>query len=84
MVLLAAEHVFTHVPPLVESLLSIRVSTTQVYRRTQAAALRAGQPAALLCVVRSEDGSPGRQGSKMAVTATATTSFIGGGVMNHK
>ena len=37
-VLLAAEHVFAHVPPLVESLLGIRVSTTQVYRRTQAAA----------------------------------------------
>ncbi len=38
LVLLAAEHVFAHVPPLVESLLGIRVSTTQVYRRTQAAA----------------------------------------------
>ena len=38
LVLLAAEHVFAHVPPLVESLLDIRVSTTQVYRSTQAAA----------------------------------------------
>ena len=38
LVLLAAEHVFAQVPPLVESLLGIRVSTTQVYRRTQAAA----------------------------------------------
>ena len=38
LVLLAAEHVFAHVPPLVESLLGIRASTTQVYRRTQAAA----------------------------------------------
>ena len=38
LVLLAAEHVYAHVPPLVESLLGIRVSTTQVYRRTQAAA----------------------------------------------
>ena len=37
-VLLAADHVFAHVPPLVESLLGIRVRTTQVYRRTQAAA----------------------------------------------
>jgi hypothetical protein len=38
LVLLAAEHVYAHVPPLVESLLGIRVSTSQVYRRTQAAA----------------------------------------------
>ncbi len=38
LVLLAAEHVYAHVPPLVESLLGIVVSTTQVYRRTQAAA----------------------------------------------
>ena len=37
-VLLAAEHVFAQVPPLVESLLGIRVSTAQVYSRTQAAA----------------------------------------------
>ena len=36
--LLAAEHVYAQVPPLVESLLGIRVSTAQVYRRTQAAA----------------------------------------------
>jgi len=38
LVLLATEHVYAHVPPLVESLLGIRVSTRQVYRRTQAAA----------------------------------------------
>lgn len=37
LVLLAAEHVFAQVPPLVESLLGIRVSSSQVYRRTQAA-----------------------------------------------
>ena len=37
-VLLAAEHVYAQVPPLVESLLGIRVSMTQVYRHTQAAA----------------------------------------------
>lgn len=36
--LLATEYVYAQVPPLVESLLGIRVSTTQVYRRTQAAA----------------------------------------------
>ena len=36
--LLGAEHVFAAVPPLVESLLGIRVSTSQVYRRVQAAA----------------------------------------------
>ena len=46
LVLLAAEHVFAHVPPLVESLLGIRVSTAQVYRRTQAAAQ--ALPAAVL------------------------------------
>ncbi|MGI4885412.1 MAG: XdhC family protein [Janthinobacterium lividum] len=49
-----------------------------------AAALRAGQPAALLCVLRSEGSSPGRQGFKMAVTAAATAGSIGGGVMEHK
>jgi len=38
LVLLAAEHVYAQVPPLVEPLLGIRMSTTQVYRRTQAAA----------------------------------------------
>ena len=38
LVLLAAEHVYAHVPPLVESLLGIVVSTSRVYRRTQAAA----------------------------------------------
>ena len=38
LVLLAAEHVYAQVPPLVESLLGIRVSMTQVYRHTQAAA----------------------------------------------
>ena len=36
--LLAAEHVYAQVPPLVESLLGLRVSITQVYRHTQAAA----------------------------------------------
>jgi len=35
-VLLNAEHVFAAVPPLLQSLLSTRVSTTPVYRRTQA------------------------------------------------
>ncbi|RZL02321.1 MAG: XdhC/CoxI family protein [Hymenobacter sp.] len=49
-----------------------------------AAALRAGQPAALLCVVRSAGSSPGRQGFKMAVTAAAVAGSIGGGIMEHK
>jgi xanthine dehydrogenase accessory factor len=49
-----------------------------------AAALRACQPAALLCVVRSEGSSPGRQGFKMMVTAEAVAGSIGGGVMEHK
>jgi len=49
-----------------------------------AAALRAGQPAALLCVVRSEGSSPGRQGFKMMVTAEAVAGSIGGGIMEHK
>ncbi len=47
-------------------------------------ALRAGQPAALLCVVRSEGSSPGRQGFKMAVTAEAVAGSIGGGIMEYK
>ncbi|AWM34876.1 XdhC family protein [Hymenobacter nivis] len=47
-----------------------------------AAALRTGQPAALLCMVRSEDSSPNCQGFKMAVTATADS--IGGGIMERK
>ena len=47
-------------------------------------ALRAGQPAALLCVVRSAGSSPGRQGFKMALTAEAVAGSIGGGVMEHK
>ena len=38
LVLLAAENVYAHVPPLVASLLGITVSTSQVYRRTQAVA----------------------------------------------
>ena len=38
LVLLGAELVFAAVPPLVDSLLGIAVSTSQVYRRTQAAA----------------------------------------------
>lgn len=36
--MLSAEHPFAHVPPLVRELLGIEVSTSQVYRRTQAAA----------------------------------------------
>jgi len=47
-------------------------------------ALRAGQPAALLCVVRSQGSSPGRQGFKMTVTAEAVAGSIGGGIMEHK
>jgi len=47
-------------------------------------ALRAGRPAALLCVVRSEGSSPGRQGFKMTVTAEAVAGSIGGGIMEHK
>ena len=47
-------------------------------------ALRAGQPVALLCVVRSAGSSPGRQGFKMAVTLGAVAGSIGGGVMEHK
>ncbi|RYY19367.1 MAG: XdhC family protein [Cytophagaceae bacterium] len=46
--------------------------------------LRAGQSAALLCVVRSEGSSPGRQGFKMAVTAEVVAGSIGGGIMEHK
>ena len=49
-----------------------------------AAALRAGRSAALLCVVRSEGSSPGRQGFKMVVTAEAVAGSIGGGIMEHK
>jgi len=49
-----------------------------------AAALRTGQSAALLCVVRSESSSPGRQGFKMTVTAGAVAGSIGGGIMEHK
>jgi xanthine dehydrogenase accessory factor len=41
-------------------------------------------PVALLCVVRSEGSSPGRQGFKMAVTAGAVAGSIGGGIMEHK
>jgi len=49
-----------------------------------AAALRAGRPVALLCVVRSAGSSPGRQGFKMVVTAEAVAGSIGGGIMEHK
>jgi xanthine dehydrogenase accessory factor len=49
-----------------------------------AAALRTGQPAALLCVVRSEGSSPGRQSFKMVVTSDAVAGSIGGGIMEHK
>ncbi len=38
----------------------------------------------LLCVVRSEGSSPGRQGFKMVVTAEAACGSIGGGIMEHK
>ena len=38
LVLLTGEYVYAQVPPLVESLLDIRVSTTQAYGRTQVAA----------------------------------------------
>ncbi|QKG53472.1 XdhC family protein [Hymenobacter sp. BRD67] len=49
-----------------------------------AAALGAGQAAVLLCVVRSEGSSPGRQGFKLVVTAEAAAGSIGGGIMEHK
>jgi xanthine dehydrogenase accessory factor len=49
-----------------------------------AASLSAGTPVALLCVLRSEGSSPGRQGFKMAVTLEQTAGSIGGGIMEHK
>ena len=49
-----------------------------------AASLRAGTPVALLCVVRSEGSSPGRQGFKMAITPEAVAGSVGGGIMEHK
>lgn len=49
-----------------------------------AASLQAGTPVALLCVVRSEGSSPGRQGFKMAVTEATVAGSIGGGIMEHK
>ena len=49
-----------------------------------AASLRAATPVALLCVLRSEGSSPGRQGFKMAVTAAESAGSIGGGIMEHK
>lgn len=58
LVLLTTEHVCVHVPPLVKSLLGIRVSTTQVYRRTQTAA-RALPAAALGAPSSSVSGGPG-------------------------
>jgi xanthine dehydrogenase accessory factor len=39
---------------------------------------------ALLCVLRSEGSSPGRQGFKMAITADTVAGSIGGGIMEHK
>lgn len=48
------------------------------------ASLRAGTPVALLCVLRSEGSSPGRQGFKMAVTEAEVAGSIGGGIMEHK
>ncbi len=38
----------------------------------------------LLCVLYSKGSSPGRQGFKMAVTATDMIGSIGGGIMEHK
>lgn len=38
----------------------------------------------LLCVLYSKGSSPGRQGFKMAVTATDMMGSIGGGIMEHK
>ena len=49
-----------------------------------AASLRVATPVALLCVLRSEGSSPGRQGFKMVVTATTSAGSIGGGIMEHK
>ncbi len=49
-----------------------------------ATALRGGQLVAVLCVVRSEGSSPGRQGFKMVVTLAETAGSIGGGIMEHK
>jgi len=49
-----------------------------------AASLRAGTPAALLCVLRREGSSPGRQGFKMSVTPADSAGSIGGGIMEHK
>ncbi|MDO7846687.1 XdhC family protein [Hymenobacter sp. M29] len=49
-----------------------------------AASLQAGTPVALLCVLRSEGSSPGRQGFKMTVTANTVAGSIGGGIMEHK
>ncbi|GAA4354376.1 XdhC family protein [Hymenobacter saemangeumensis] len=48
------------------------------------ASLRTGVPVALLCVLRSEGSSPGRQGFKMVVTPDETAGSIGGGIMEHK
>jgi len=49
-----------------------------------AASLRAGTPATLLCVLRREGSSPGRQGFKMSVTPADSAGSIGGGIMEHK
>ena len=49
-----------------------------------AASLRVATPVALLCVLRSEGSSPGRQGFKMAVAAAEVAGSIGGGIMEHK
>ncbi|GAB2775690.1 MULTISPECIES: XdhC family protein [Hymenobacter] len=49
-----------------------------------AACLRGQVGVVLLCVLQSEGSSPGRQGFKMAVTATELVGSIGGGIMEHK
>ncbi|MBL7701080.1 MAG: XdhC family protein [Ferruginibacter sp.] len=47
--------------------------------------LSAAQGVMLLCVLKSEGSSPGRQGFKMAVAADGTfCGTIGGGIMEHK
>ena len=50
--LLTAEHVYAQVQPLVKSLLGTRAGTTQVYRRTQAAARPSLPPPSMRLVRR--------------------------------
>ena len=75
LVLLAADHVFAHVPPLVESLLGIRVSTTQVYRRTQAAAQ--ALPAALDAPCPTVHAGPGPVYGMVCTTPQKLDSLAG-------